>query len=56
LKHDQASLKAALAACPAVALKANKLVRLVPQLALGASPNWLFTSGKPNRFNPAGVN
>jgi len=39
-----------------VALKANKLARLVPQLALGASPNWLFTSGKPNRYNPAGVN
>ena len=56
MKHDLASLKAALAAAPAVPVKANKLSRLVPQLALGASPNWLFTSGKPNRYNPAGVN
>jgi RES domain-containing protein len=23
---------------------------------LGGSPDWLFTSGKPNRYNPAGVN
>lgn len=56
MKHNLASLKAALAAAPALSVKANTLARLVPQLALGASPNWLFTSGKPNRYNPAGVN
>ena len=54
MRHDLASLKAALAATPAVKAKA-RLTRLVPQLDLGASPDWLFTSGKPNRYNPAGV-
>jgi hypothetical protein len=39
-----------------VQVKANKLARIVPHLALGPSPNWLFASGKPNRYNPAGVN
>ena len=55
MKHDLASLKAALATVPAVKIK-TKLTRLVPQLDLGTSPDWLFTSGKPNRYNPAGVN
>lgn len=56
MKDDLTALKASLAACSPVPLTVNKLARLVPQLALGASPNWLFTSGKPNRYNPAGVN
>ncbi len=34
---------------------AGQFARLVPHLDLGASPNWLFTSGKPNRYNPAGI-
>jgi len=55
LKHDLASLKIALAVAPAIRVK-TKLTRLVPQLDLGASPDWLFTSGKPNRYNPVGVN
>jgi hypothetical protein len=54
LKHDLASLKTALAAAPSVTVK-TKLTRLVPQLDLGASPNWLFTSGRANRYNPANV-
>lgn len=54
MKHNLVSLKAALAAVPAVRAKA-KLTRLVPQLDLGSSPDWLFTSGRPNRYNPAGV-
>jgi hypothetical protein len=54
LKHNLASLKAALAKAPAVRAKA-KLTRLVPQLDLGPSPDWLFTSGRPNRYNPAGI-
>ena len=56
MKRDAASLKAALAATPGVEVKATTLARFVPHLALGASPDWLFTSGKPNRYNPAGVN
>jgi hypothetical protein len=56
LKHDLAWLKAALADAPASSVKASGLARLVPQLDLGASPNWLFTSGKPGRYNPSGVN
>ena len=55
MNHDLASLKAALATVSAVKIK-TKLTRLVPQLDLGTSPNWLFTSGKPNRYNPVGVN
>jgi hypothetical protein len=55
LKHDLASLKIALASAPAFKARA-KLIRLVPHLDLGASPDWLFTSGKPNRYNPARVN
>ena len=56
MKHDLTWLKTALAHAPARPVKAGGWARLVPQLDLGASPNWLFTSGKPNRFNPSGVN
>lgn len=54
--HDLASLKAALATAPARAIKAE-LFRLVPFKALVAytPPQWLYASGKPNRYNPAGV-
>ena len=57
MKHELASLKLALAGAPAAAFKA-KLVRLVPfkDLVTYHPPNWLYTSGKPNRYNPAGVN
>jgi len=54
LKHNLASLKALLRKAPAVNVR-TKLTRLVAKLDLGPSPNWLFTSGKPNRYNPAGV-
>jgi hypothetical protein len=55
LTHDLASLKAVLAVAPAKVVKAQ-LARLVPQLDLGPSPEWLVTSGKPSRYSPAGVN
>jgi hypothetical protein len=48
------SLKAAFRKASFVSIRA-KLTRLVPQLDLGPSPDWLFASGKPNRYNPAGV-
>jgi hypothetical protein len=50
------SLKAALQSAPAVVVKA-RLTRRVEFLALARydPPNWLFTSGKPKRYNPAGV-
>jgi len=54
LKHDLASLKAALAAAPAVPVKANKLSRLVPQLALGASPNRHQSRNLPRLCSVAG--
>jgi len=54
LKNNLASLEALLRKAPAVNVR-TKLTRLVPELDLGPSPNWLFTSGKPNRYNPAGV-
>jgi len=54
LKRNLASLKAALKKAPAVKVR-TRLTRLVPALDLGPSPDWLFTSGKPNRYNPAGV-
>jgi hypothetical protein len=54
LKHTLASLKVALKKAPAVSVR-TKLTRLVPELDLGPSPDWLFTSGKPGRYNPAGV-
>jgi RES domain-containing protein len=36
----------------------RRLVRCVPQLDFmaGAPPSFLYTSGRPNRFNPSGVN
>ena len=55
MKPDLKSLKAALANVAPLTVKATGLVRLVPQLDLGESPDWLFTSGKANRYNPAGV-
>ena len=56
MKHDLASLKAALKTAPAIAAKA-KLFRRVEFAALVTynPPNWLYTSGKPQRYNPAGV-
>ncbi len=54
MKNNLASLEALLRKAPAVNVR-TKLTRLVPELDLGPSPNWLFTSGKPNRYNPAGV-
>jgi hypothetical protein len=56
LTHDLASLKAALPTAPALAMKA-RLTRRVEYLALARydPPNWLYTSGKPKRYNPAGV-
>ena len=54
MKRRLESLQAALAKAAAVSVKA-RLCRLVPQLDLGGAPDWLFTSGKPNRYNPRGV-
>jgi hypothetical protein len=56
LKHDLASLKKLLEAAPAVPVTAQ-LVRLVPFADLVAydPPDWLYTSGRPNRCNPAGI-
>jgi len=56
LSHDLTSLKKALATAPAMTVKA-KLFRRVEFLALVSitPPNWLYTSGKPQRYNPAGV-
>jgi RES domain-containing protein len=56
VSHDLASLKKALASASSIAVKA-KLYRRVEFLALAAysPPNWLYTSGKPQRYNPAGV-
>ncbi len=56
MKHDLASLKLALALVPPQLIK-KQLTRLVPfqHLASISPPDWLFTSGKPNRYNPAGV-
>lgn len=43
-------------AVPPVSMRAT-LVRMVAFAALSQNepPDWLFTSGKPNRFNPPGV-
>ena len=53
---DLASLKAALPSAPALSMKA-RLIRRVEYMALASynPPNWLYTSGKPKRYNPAGV-
>lgn len=56
MKHDLESLKRALARAPARSLKA-RLSRLVPfgRVVENSPPDWLYTSGKPNRYNPAGI-
>lgn len=56
MKHDLASLIQALYAAPALALRA-RLTRRVEYLTLANSspPNWLYTSAKAKRYNPAGV-
>jgi len=50
-------LATALKSVPTVSVKAT-LGRMVPfsDLVKYNPPNWLFTSGKANRYNPAGVN
>jgi len=56
LKHDLDTLKIALGSAPGAAIRAE-LIRLVPfvDLVRHNPPNWLYTSGKPNRYNPHGV-
>jgi hypothetical protein len=56
LKHDLETLKAVLLKAPAVSLEA----RLTRRVEYGAfarynPPDWLYTAGKPKRYNPAGV-
>ena len=57
MKHDLASIKARLAGAPAVVVR-TQLSRLVPFAPLVAirPPDWLYASGKANRYNPTGVN
>ena len=57
MTHNLASLKAAIAAAPAIAFKGT-LERLVPfnDLVKYHPTDWLYTSGKPSRYNPNGVN
>lgn len=56
MKHDLASLKVALADAPAVAVSARVFRRVEFQALLKQNPpNWLFTSGRRNRFNLEGV-
>jgi hypothetical protein len=45
-----------LASVPVFELRAT-LARIVPlgDLVKNSPPDFLFTSGKPNRFNPAGI-
>lgn len=56
MTHDLASLKAALAGVPAVAVQA-RLVRIVAfhELTKYNPPDWLYKSDKPRRYNPAGI-
>lgn len=56
MKHNLSSLKVALAIAPAVVAR-TRLTRLVPfqPLITYNPPNWLYASGNPNRYNPAGV-
>jgi RES domain-containing protein len=56
LKHGLETLRIALESAPGIGVKAE-LSRLVPfvDLASNDPTNWLFASGKPNRYNPAGV-
>lgn len=53
---DEEALRGALARAPVQPLRAT-LVRCVALLPLttGGTPNYLFTSGRANRYNPAGV-
>ncbi|MGH7785607.1 MAG: RES family NAD+ phosphorylase [Candidatus Binatia bacterium] len=56
MTSDFASCARALATVATIAVH-TRLIRVVPALDLGrrVPPNFLFTSGRPNRFNPAGV-
>ena len=56
MKHDLNTLKIALEVAPSISVQAE-LTRLVPfaDLTNCMPPNWLYTSGRPNRYNPAGV-
>lgn len=56
MKHDLASLKAALTRAPATVIDTT-LIRRVEYLALikYTPANWLYTSGRANRYNPPGV-
>lgn len=56
MKHNLAMLKAALATAPAATWQ-GRLTRRVEFFALTVykPPNWLYTSGKPKRFNPRGI-
>jgi hypothetical protein len=53
---DEESMRVALAGAPVEPLRAT-LVRCVAMLPLtaGGTPDYLFTSGRANRCNPAGV-
>lgn len=53
---DEEAMRAALAAAPVQPLRAT-LVRCVAMLPLtaGGTPDYLFTSRRANRYNPAGV-
>jgi RES domain-containing protein len=57
VKPTLAQLTAALKSVPTIPVKAT-FSRMVPftDLVKYTPPNWLFTSGKANRYNPAGVN
>lgn len=55
MKRSLASLKADLAHIDAVRISAGGLARIVPHIDLGPTPDWLYTSGRPNRYNPRGV-
>ncbi|MFA5205013.1 MAG: RES domain-containing protein [Lentisphaeria bacterium] len=56
MSHDLNSLKQMLATAPAVAVNTTLFRRVTFQaLASYTPPNWLYTSGKPQRYNPAGV-
>ena len=56
MKHDLTSFKTALRHAPSTSINAQ-LSRLVPfhQLTAITPPDWLYTSGKPQRYNPSGI-
>jgi RES domain-containing protein len=56
MERDLTLLKQALALAPALSVN-SRLVRRVEYFALANvnPPNWLHTSGKPQRYNPANV-